>query len=553
MGCGSSKIKDVDERGKAIHAGTDDDDDDFVEDVLCKVDDLKENEMKTFALDEQKVLVVKQNGKISALGTKCTHYGAPLVSGALGEGRVRCQWHGACFAFATGDIEDFPGLDSLPCYKVTIEDGNVRVRARRTELETNKRVKPMVRRDPNNEQSYVVVGGGPSGATCVETLRQEGFDGEITLVCRENYLPYDRVKVSKTMDFDITKAEFRDDKFYADNGITVLKGVSATAVDTADKFVALDNGDRVKYDKLFVATGCKPWKLDVPGSDLRNVVVLRDYEDSQYTIKQLAEDKEVVVVGASFIGMEAANYCVDKVKKVTVILRDTVPFRSMWGERIGAAVERVFRDKGVHFVNRNGIERVNDDGNGAVSEVVLRDGQVLKADLLVMGVGSTYYTDFLRGSGIGMQSDGSVETDEYLETNVYGVYAGGDIAYAPVWSHGNAKVAIGHYPLAQYHGRVAALNMLGRKVPLRAVPYFWTMLFGKGFRYAGHGKYDDIVYAGDVDKLKFVAFFLEKDEVVGAVSCGMDPVVSQFAERLSQDRKLLRQHLEADPLAWTKS
>lgn len=111
---------------------------------------------------------------------------------------------------------------------------------------------------------------------------------------------------------------------------------------------------------------------------------------------------------------------------------------------------------------------------------------------------------------------------------------------------------LGHYPLAQYHGRMAALNMLGKNTPIKAVPYFWTMLFGKGFRYAGHGAYDDVIYHGDVENLKFIAFFLKDDEVVSATSCGMDPYVSVFAERLAQGKKLYRVDLKDDAMAWTK-
>lgn len=152
---------------------------DYVEGVVCHKDDLAENQMKQFELGDGKVLVVKQNGEFSALGTKCSHYGAPLAQGALGEGRVRCQWHGACFSLKTGDIEDFPGQDSIPCYQVTVtEEGQVKVRAKRTELASNKRTKKMVKRINGDSRTFVIIGGGPSGAICAESLRQEGFTGE---------------------------------------------------------------------------------------------------------------------------------------------------------------------------------------------------------------------------------------------------------------------------------------------------------------------------------------------------------------------------------------
>lgn len=443
-------------------------------------------------------------------------------------------------------------MDSLPCYQVTIEDNNVKVRARKSDLQSNKRVKKMVKRNLNEAQSIVVVGGGPAGATCVETLRQEGFEGQITLVCKENYLPYDRVKVSKAMDFNIESAQFRTDQFYKDYGIDVLKGVEAIGVNTETKTVQLSNNKELNYDRLFIGTGSKASKVDVPGADLQNIVVLRDYDHSKYTQAQLSEDKDVVVLGGSYIAMEAANYCLNKVKSVTVIIRDTVPFKSSLGYDIGRAFLKLFEDKGVKFIKNSGIVRCNDDGVGNVASVELKDGTILKADLVVMGVGSTFYTDFLKDSGVSVRDDGTIEANEYLQTNLPDVYVGGDITYAPVWSHDNLKAAIGHYPLAHYHGKIAALNMLNKRKAMEAVPYFWTMLFGKGVRYAGHGKYDDILYAGNVDELKFVAYYLKDGEVVAVSSCGMDPVVSQFAELLSQNKKLYQNDLGENLLEWCK-
>lgn len=445
-------------------------------------------------------------------------------------------------------------MDSLPCFQVSVDaSGQVKVRAKRTELETSKFVKPMAKYDSRDSQSIVVIGGGPSGATCVETLRQEGFTGKITLVCKEKCLPYDRVKVSKVMDFDITKAEFRTAEFYQENGIEVLRGIEATGVNTENKTVALSNGNQINYDRLYIATGLRANKLNIPGAELKNVCVLRDYEHSVYTNAQLNPEIEVVVLGASFVALEAANYCLNKVKKVTVIIRDVVPFRALLGAEIGEAVMNLFIEKGINFVVKSGMKKVFGDDDGNVTGVELNDGTNLKANLVIMGVGSSCYTEFLKNTGIKMMDDGSIDVNEYLESSINGIYVGGDIAHAPVWSYDNHKATIGHYPLAQYHGRIAALNMLNKKTEMRAVPYFWTMLFGKGIRYSGHGKYDDILYYGSVKDLKFIAFYLQNDRVIATSSCNMDPYVSKFAEYLSQGKKLYRNDLLADDmLAWAK-
>ncbi|XP_057654676.1 apoptosis-inducing factor 3-like isoform X1 [Diorhabda carinulata] len=536
---------------KKLDKGNKDSSEEYVEGVVCNLNDLQENELKAVDLNDRKVLLVKQKGVISAIGAKCTHYGAPLVSSALGDGRVRCQWHGACFNILTGDIEDFPGLDSLPCYKVTIENDKVKVRARKSELSSNKRTKEMAKRDLKDDRHVVVIGGGPSGATCVETLRQEGFTGQISFVCKEKVLPYDRVKVSKSMDFDIEKSILRDETFYKTHDIDVFKGVEAIAVKTDDHNVILSNGKTLKYDKLYIATGSNAKKLKIPGSDLKNVIVLRNVDDAKYTLSQLSEDKEVVVLGSSFIAMEGANYCQNKSKKVTVIFRGELPFQPLLGPEVGKAFMKLFEEKGVHFVTKNTITEIRDDGKGNVTEVVLKDGSTLKADIVIMGVGSTLATEFLKESGIEIRPDGSIETDEYLQTNIPDVLVGGDIAYAPVWSHNNQKASIGHYPLAHYHGKIAGLNLLDKKTPLKAVPYFWTMLYGKGIRYAGHGDYDEIIYHGDVSGFKFVAFYIKDGVVVSTSSCGMDPVVSQFAELLAQGKTLTKEDLKGDDLlAW---
>ncbi|KAK9880640.1 hypothetical protein WA026_011879 [Henosepilachna vigintioctopunctata] len=529
--------------------------DEYIEDIVCNETDIGENEMKVFNLkDVGKVLLIKQNGRLHSLGSKCTHYGAPLVNSALGDGRIRCQWHGACFNIQTGDIEDFPGVDSLPCHQVTVVNGKVSVRAKLSELENSNRTKPMCKKLKDTNEHFIIIGGGPAGAVCVETLRQENFSGSITMVCKENHLPYDRVKVSKVGDFDIEHNQFRNPDFYREHDIEVILGVAAIKVDSKAKVVHLENGQNMKFDKLFIATGAQAAVLDVPGKNLKNIITLRNYEDGQYLISQLSPDKNVVINGSSFIAMEAASCCADKVKSVTVVSRSEVPFKQVLGDKVGAAFMKLFKEKGVTFRIKTNIVEVKDDGTGKVGEVQLQTGEKLKADILVLGIGSKFNTEFLLGSGIDLRKDRSIEVDAYLQSNKAEIFAGGDIVHAPVFSSNNEKVTIGHYALAHYHGRIAALNMIGKKQELRVVPFFWTSLFGKSVRYAGNGKFTDVVFVGNVDELKFVAFYIKANgEVIAASSCGMDPVVSQFAELLFQGKKLYKKDLDKDPLDWVKN
>ncbi|SPP78743.1 apoptosis-inducing factor 3 isoform X1 [Drosophila guanche] len=524
--------------------------------AVCNVSDLKENEMKQVEFDEDtRVLLVKQNGRLQAVGAKCTHYGAPLNTGALSQGRVRCPWHGACFSLETGDIEDFPGLDSLPCYNVEVSsEGQVLLRAKRSDLAKSKRVKNMVARKPEDQRCFIVVGGGPSGAVCAETLRQEGYTGRLILVSRENYLPYDRIKISKSMHLDIEQLRYRDEEFYKQHDIEVWLGVGATQLDTAQKELHCSNGYVVKYDKIYIATGCSSFKPPIPGVNLNNVKTIRELDDTKSIVAAVSEASRVVCLGASFIALEAAAALVSKVASVTVVGRDKVPLKAAFGEQIGQRVAQLFADNKVQMRMESGITEIMGDDNGNVVEVQLADGTRLPCDLLILGTGSTLNTQFLAKSGVRINRNGSVDVTDFLESNVPDVYVGGDIANAHIHGLAHERVNIGHYQLAQYHGRIAAINMCGSVKKLEAVPFFFTMIFGKGIRYAGHGSYKDVIIDGSLADFKFVAYFVnEADTVTAVASVGRDPIVAQFAELISQGKCLGRGHVEnvEDRQAWT--
>ncbi|XP_039305137.1 apoptosis-inducing factor 3 isoform X5 [Solenopsis invicta] len=506
--------------------------------------------------DGKKILLVKQKGELHAIGTKCTHYGALLHTGALTEGRVRCPWHGACFNIKTGDIEDYPGLDSLPCYKVRVdEDGLVHVKAKRKDLDLNKRTKDMSARDPENTKTVIIVGGGPSGATCAESLRQEGFTGRIVMVCKEDVVPYDRIKVSKVLDFDVHKSALRPPSFYDDNKIETKLGVEAIGLDTTQNIVKLSNNENLKYDYLFTCTGSKPRMPNVPGANLSNIFVLRDYTDSQGVHALLSPEKHVVVLGLGFIGMEAAAYCINKCASVTVIGRDTVPLKAIFGADIGNRIKQEHEAKGVKFIFQNNIKRFipKEDEKSVLAKVELTDGQILPADIAIVGIGSTFYTDWMKESLVQMKNDGTILVNKYLRTNVENVYAGGDIAYAPIYGSHDTSAAIGHYSLAHYHGKIAALNICGKETSLRTVPFFWTNLLNKNYRYAGHGKPTSIKIHGSLDKLEIIAYYLKDGKVIGIGTVNADPAAADFANMLYEGKILTEEEINADPFGWMKN
>jgi nitrite reductase/ring-hydroxylating ferredoxin subunit/thioredoxin reductase len=388
--------------------------------IAGKASDFKDGQMMEVDMgNEQKALLVHQNGKFTAVSSKCTHYGAPLVKGCLGEGRVRCPWHGACFNITTGDIEDFPGLDSLTRYDVKVDGENVVIHAAKEDLDKGRR--QFIQKSPKdhstNGKVYVLIGGGPATVECAETLRQEGFNGRIILCSRENTLPYDRPKLSKALNLTADKIILRPESFYKEHNIELQLGKEATSVDPASKCVKFSDGSALNYDCLLLATGAKPRTLPVPGFNEETVHLLR--EPSQ--ANQIADDSEgkrVVVIGTSFIGMEVAAFLSDKALSVECIDIAAVPFERVLGERIGKTLQKMLEEKGIKFHLNAGVKEIVTEGK-KVTGVTLPSGETLPADVVIAGVGVVPATDFLKDSGLPISRRGEVVVDEVRTSSPY--------------------------------------------------------------------------------------------------------------------------------------
>lgn len=506
----------------------------FVEKVVCKDDEFQDGTMAEFEMGQDgKILLVKENGTYTALGTKCTHYGAPLKNGVLIGGKIRCPWHGACFDSKTGDIEDFPGLDSLPCYQVSVQDNEVKVKASLSALRSNKRVKSLVKYSHANPTTFVIIGGGGAGHLCAETLRQEGFSGKIILISKENSLPYDRPKLSKALDSKASDLYLRNEEFYKSADISLMLENEVTSIDTSEKWIACNNGKlKVKFDNLMIATGGQPITLNVPGCGLRNICYLRTPDDANLIAKE-STGKEVVIIGSSFIGMEVASYMMNKAKSINIVTRNSVPFMAVFGKEIGQQIKKMFEEKGVIFHSQNDVVKFEGE-DGVLKSVVLSNGTVLLASVCVIGIGVRPATDFLKDSGITLNDKGHVVVNEMLETNVKGIYAGGDIVEFPLVTYESERANICHWQMALSHGHTAALNMLGKNVVFHSVPFFWSAMSGKNFRYAGYGYgYDEVVIKGDVGNFQFIAYYCKDSKVVAVCSVNKDPEAAKFASCIS--------------------
>ncbi|NXS06026.1 AIFM3 factor, partial [Oxylabes madagascariensis] len=279
------------------------------------------------------VLLVRNRMEFSALGSKCPHYGAPMSKGnpSSGQGgknhhgevgsqcpawggslagvlrgeRLRCPWHGACFNIRTGDIEEYPALDCISCFKVTVEEGKVFITAKKKVLTlpavTEHRQHLGLRRCLLNKNTVLLLGGGVAALVCAETLRQEGFTGRIIMATDEKHVPYDKSKLSKEMNLKPEDVYLRKPEFLKARDIEFWTEKEAVSVDFQKQRVRFMDGSSQKYQQLLIATGSHSGFLKVPGADLQNVCMLQTPEESSKILK-LATGKNLVIVGASFIG-----------------------------------------------------------------------------------------------------------------------------------------------------------------------------------------------------------------------------------------------------------
>jgi len=362
-------------------------------------DNLKEGEMREVEaeLDDgtsHPILLVRNGGEVTALGAKCTHYQYPLAKAVLSNGIIRCPLHGACFNAQTGDIEDFPGLDSLPKYQISQEGGRIFLQFDDVNELCHKRVKDMAERG-EDEEVFVILGGGPASLSCAETLRQEGFTGRIVMVIKEKRLPYDRIKLSKNLAIEAESIALRSRSFFEDHGIEVLLDAEVAKVNLVNQSVMTKRFRHLEYSKLLIATGASPRVIPIRGGEnAKNIRYLRTPDDAN-AIYNEAKGQDILIVGSGFIGMEVASALIDVATRVTVVTMDAVPFQLQLGEKLGRCLRQWHEARGVRFQCKTSVRKVNvEPVNGDVYEVILNNARIIPACLVVVGVGIVPNTTF---------------------------------------------------------------------------------------------------------------------------------------------------------------
>jgi NADPH-dependent 2,4-dienoyl-CoA reductase/sulfur reductase-like enzyme/nitrite reductase/ring-hydroxylating ferredoxin subunit len=513
---------------------------------VANTPDLRDGEMKEVSAGETRVLLARAGDRVHAVSATCPHYGAPLAEGVLCGTRLVCPWHHAAFNVTTGDLEDPPALDALVCYGVRVDGERIFVTV--PDDAPDRRTPAMVQPDPvSDPRQFVIIGAGAAGYAAAQTLRQEGFRGNIVMITREDRAPYDRPNLSKDYLHGHAEPEWmplRSDEFFNVNGIKLVLNQEVTRVNARARTITFDGGETMDYDALLVATGGTPVRLNIPGSDLKNVAVLRSFADADSIIETAGRSRRAVVVGASFIGMEAAYSLRERGLEVTVVAPSREPFEATLGAEIGALFRRIHESHGVRFKLGSIVYRF--EGSHNVEAVVLDTGERIETDMVVVGAGVRPVTQFLEG--VELDETGAVVVDSRM-CAADGIYAAGDIVNF-VDRRTGERARIEHWRTAQQQGRTAARNMAGRDSVFEGVPFFWTRQFDTGLLYVGRASsWDTIVYRGDVPAQDFLAFYINDGRVRAVAGMNRDREMAAAEELMRLGRMPTAEQLEMDDLS----
>jgi 3-phenylpropionate/trans-cinnamate dioxygenase ferredoxin reductase component len=403
------------------------------------------------------------------------------------------------------------------------------------------------------EQIHVIVGASLAGAKAAETLRQDGFDGRVVLVGAENERPYERPPLSKDYlrgEVGREKVYVHDEGFYAKHDIELRVGRTAVRLDTSSGELELDDGERLRYDRLLLATGAEPRRLLIPGSDLDGVLYLRSVQDSDALRERLDRGGSVVIVGAGWIGAEVAASARQRGLEVTVVEPASVPLERVLGAEVGAIYRVIHTDQGVRMLMGTRVEAF--EGDMAVERVRTRDGRELDCDFVVVGVGVEPRIHLATQARLAV--DDGILVDEQLQTSVPGVFAAGDVANAQHPFYGE-RIRVEHWANALNQGPAAARNMLGQSVAYNRLPYFFSDQYDVGMEYSGFAlTWDRVVFRGDPATREFVAFWLVEDRVVAGMNVNVwdvtDPIKRLISARVAvDDRRLADPDVPLDEIA----
>ncbi len=394
-------------------------------------------------------------------------------------------------------------------------------------------------------RTFVIAGAGLAGAKAAQTLREDGFDGRIVLLGAERERPYERPPLSKDYlrgEVGREKVYVHDEGFYDAHDIELRTGVAVESLDTSSQHVLIAGGERLRYDRLLIATGARPRRLDLAGAQLDGIHELRTVGDSDTLRDRLRAAERVVVIGAGWIGCEVAASARQMGLEVDVVEPLSVPLERVLGTQVGGVFADIHADHGVRMHLGSTVTRF--EGADRVSAVSTTDGESIACDLVLVGVGVSQRTEIAQRAGIEV-ADGIV-VDEYLQTSVPDVFAAGDVAgaYHPLLRR---SIRVEHWANALNQGPAAARNMLGEQVAYDRIPYFFSDQYDVGMEYSGHASQDDeVVLRGDPQAREFIAFWLRDGVVRAGMNVNVWDVTDAIQALIRSSAPIDRERL-ADP------
>jgi len=394
------------------------------------------------------------------------------------------------------------------------------------------------------DQRFVIVGAGMAGAIAAQTLREEGFDGRLILIGDEAERPFERPPLSKEYlrGERAEKPYVHPAELYSDHGIELWTSTRVAGIQTAVQELLLEGDRRLGYDRLLLATGARPRRLDVPGSELGGIHYLRTVADSEAIAERIERQERLVVIGSGWIGAEIAASARSKGCEVTMLEMSSLPLERVLGPEVGQIYLDIHRRHGVEFLPETTVERF--EGQGTVERVVTRDGASIETDFVVVGIGVAPRCGLAETAGI--RVDNGILVDERLESSVAAVFAAGDVANARHPFYGR-HIRVEHWANARAQGEAAARAMLGKPVVYDEIPYFFSDQYDVGMEYSGYATdWDQVVFRGDVEAREFVAFWLEDGRVVAGMNVNVWEVNDSIRE-LIRSREPVGPTVLADP------
>ena len=381
-----------------------------------------------------------------------------------------------------------------------------------------------------SKENCVVIGASHAAVELIGSLRQNGWEGDITIIGAEAHLPYHRPPLSKTVLTGATTFEkilIRPEQFYNKQQVDLRLGQRVNSIDTANKLVTTDTGESISYSKLVITTGADPIVLNLPGEDLEGIGYMRSFDDTKALMPYVEAGKHAVVVGGGYIGLETAAALRKCEMEVTVLEGLERVLQRVTGPKISAFYADAHAKRGVNIVTNAQVSGF--EGTDRVQEVYCRDGLRYQADLVVIGVGVRPNISLANDAGLSV--DNGISVNEFCQTSDKNVYALGDCSFFPCAQTGT-RVRLESVPNAAEQARVAGAHICGQEKPYEALPWFWSDQYDLKLQIAGlNTGFDDIVVRGDMSTEKFSAWYYREEKLL-AVDCVNSPKDFMIAKKL---------------------